>query len=86
MTHLEVVDLIDAVHRDVLDDDDLDPDAAVVRRAPLLATPVRADVVRKVNARLAGLGPIEEILADPEVSEVMINGPGPVWIERAGGR
>ncbi len=84
MIHLDVVGLVDAVHRDLLDDDDLDPDAAVVRRAPLLPTPVRADVVRKVNARLAGLGPIEEILADPEVSEVMINGPGPLWIERAG--
>lgn len=81
---MNTTDLVDAVHGDLLDHDDLDPDAAVMRRAPLLAMPIRAEVVRKVNARLAGLGPIEEILADPEVSEVMINGPGAVWIERAG--
>ncbi len=29
-------------------------------------------------------GPLEPILADPEVTEVMVNGPGRVWVERAG--
>jgi pilus assembly protein CpaF len=31
-----------------------------------------------------GLGPLEPLLADPDVTEVMVNGPGPVWIERRG--
>jgi pilus assembly protein CpaF len=30
------------------------------------------------------LGPLEPLLADPAVTEVMVNGPGPVWIERGG--
>ena len=27
---------------------------------------------------------LEEVLEDPDVSEIMINGPGNVWVERAG--
>ena len=32
----------------------------------------------------AGLGPLDPLLADLEVTEIMVNGPGPVWIERHG--
>src|SRR3954467_2429578 len=32
----------------------------------------------------AGLGPLEPLLADPSVDEVMVNGPGDVWVERRG--
>ena len=31
-----------------------------------------------------GHGPIERLLADPSVSEIMVNGPSDVWVERAG--
>jgi pilus assembly protein CpaF len=31
-----------------------------------------------------GYGPIQQFLDDPEVSEVMVNGPKNVWVERAG--
>jgi pilus assembly protein CpaF len=35
--------------------------------------------------RLAtGLGPLDPLLADPSVDEVMVNGPGEVWVERGG--
>ena len=32
----------------------------------------------------AGFGPIEPYLADDTVTEVMVNGPGKVYVERAG--
>jgi pilus assembly protein CpaF len=35
-------------------------------------------------AEILGLGPIEPLLADPTISEIMVNGPHSVWIERAG--
>ncbi len=31
-----------------------------------------------------GLGPIEDLLADPEITEIMVNGPEQVYVERAG--
>jgi len=33
-----------------------------------------------------GLGPLDRWLADPDVSEVMVNGGRDVWVERVGGR
>ncbi len=63
--------------------------ATVVRRrvrqeAPLLAEPAVEACVAAVSARLRGLGALEPVLADPAVSEVMVNGAGPVWVERHG--
>jgi pilus assembly protein CpaF len=59
--------------------------AELVRReAPLLGADDVAGAVTRVRARIAGLGVLEPLLADPCVSDVMINGPGPVWIERSG--
>jgi pilus assembly protein CpaF len=59
--------------------------AEVVRgEAPLLDMVAVEEVIDRVVARLDGLGPLEPLLADPAVSEVMVNGPGPVWVERNG--
>ena len=33
---------------------------------------------------MSGLGPLEPLLADPEVSEILVNGPGSCYVERAG--
>ncbi|MEA2001877.1 MAG: ATPase, T2SS/T4P/T4SS family, partial [Actinomycetota bacterium] len=48
--------------------------------APLL--PVTA--TQAVVDALVGLGPIESLLRDPEVSDVLVNGDGEVWVERVG--
>lgn len=80
-----IAGIVDQIHRLVLDKgESVDIGREVIRVAPLLSAAQRAVACRKVNARLAGLGPLEEILDDPEVSEIMINGPGPIWIERHG--
>ena len=34
---------------------------------------------------LFGAGPLTSLLADPEVSDVLVNGPGPVWVDRGHG-
>ncbi len=41
-------------------------------------------VQRMVQAEVAGLGPIEELLADETISEIMVNGPKLVFVERRG--
>ena len=83
-------DVAERVHRRLLADDDRSGDlsakvAAMARaEAPLLDGTTLADVVRRVTALARGLGVLDPLLADPTVSEVMVNGPGPVWVERAG--
>jgi pilus assembly protein CpaF len=78
------------VHRRVLDaapDHPLDDGAlaSLVRQeSPLLATEQVAGVVARVRARILGLGPLEPLLADPAVTDILVNGPGPVWVERRG--
>ncbi len=41
-------------------------------------------VVEKVVDSLIGMGPLEELLRDPEVTDVLVNSPADVWVERAG--
>ncbi|MFA5353851.1 MAG: ATPase, T2SS/T4P/T4SS family, partial [Thermodesulfovibrionales bacterium] len=40
--------------------------------------------VREILSEFVGLGPIEEFMQDPTVTEIMINGPSNVYIERNG--
>ena len=51
---------------------------------PLLDRHRVDEVVDRLFAELMGLGPLERFLLDDEVSDVLVNGPGPVWVERAG--
>ncbi|MCK9485504.1 MAG: CpaF family protein [Dehalococcoidia bacterium] len=51
------------------------------------ATPpgvTRRDVIDEVTNEVLGLGPIQALLDDPEVSEVMVNAPDEVYYERDG--
>ena len=43
-----------------------------------------AKVVNEVSDSVVGLGPIEFLLKDPDVTEVMVNGPDDVYVERKG--
>ena len=56
----------------------------VREEAPLLDTQATNAAVMAVMADVVGLGPLEVLLADELVTEVMVNGPGPVWVERGG--
>ena len=52
--------------------------------SPLLSSEVVDRTARSLAVELVGLGPVEELLADPEVTDVLVNGPGHVWVERSG--
>jgi pilus assembly protein CpaF len=82
--------LASAVHRSLIRaGEGTDPGRAIVVRAvreqaPIVDAPGVADTADRVIARMTGLGPLEPLLSDPAVTDVMVNGPGPVWIERDG--
>src|SRR5215208_5175975 len=44
----------------------------------------RDELRRRILLLATGLGPLEPLLADPAVDEVMVNGPGEVFVERRG--
>lgn len=43
------------------------------------------DAVRGVVDRVVGLGPVQPLFDDPEVSDVLVNGPDEVWVDRGTG-
>jgi pilus assembly protein CpaF len=57
--------------------------ALAQERAPLSAAD-KAQLIQDVSDDILGYGPIDRLLKDEEVSEVMCNGPHAVYIERAG--
>ena len=58
--------------------------ALVDREAGVLDEGARDGLAARIAERAFGLGPLEPLLADPEVEEIMVSGTRPVWIERAG--
>ncbi|MCB0978716.1 MAG: CpaF family protein [Acidimicrobiales bacterium] len=58
--------------------------AEVRRRQPLLDSGAVTRAVDRVEARLVGLGPLDDLLADDTVTDVVVNGPGVVWVDRGG--
>ena len=56
----------------------------VEREARPLGDSERAALCERVLLLATGLGPLEPLLADPTVDEVMVNGAGAVYVERGG--
>ena len=43
------------------------------------------EVLRSLQSEIVGAGPLEALLADPAVTDVLVNSPGEVWIDRGAG-
>jgi pilus assembly protein CpaF len=56
----------------------------VTREGPVMTTSQRSALIRRVIDEAVGLGVLEPLLADESVTEIMVNGPESVWIERDG--
>ena len=59
-------------------------DEALKANQTPLSVGERAQLGREVTDDVLGHGPIERLLQDPTVSEVMVNGPRRVYVERNG--
>jgi pilus assembly protein CpaF len=49
-----------------------------------LSVAERAKVAQEIADDILGHGPLEPYLRDPEVTEIMVNGPGTIYVERGG--
>nr|WP_238385091.1 CpaF family protein [Nesterenkonia muleiensis] len=56
----------------------------ISRKGPVLSTRERQAIIRQVVDEALGLGILEPLLADPSVTEIMVNGPDDIFVERAG--
>ncbi|MGN6871632.1 MAG: CpaF family protein [Solirubrobacteraceae bacterium] len=56
----------------------------VTREGPVMTTSQRSALIRRVIDEAVGLGVLEPLLADESITEIMVNGPGDVWVERDG--
>jgi pilus assembly protein CpaF len=58
--------------------------ALVDREAGVLPEARRAELAARIAERAFGLGPLEPLLGDASVDEIMVSGTAPVWVERGG--
>ena len=52
------------------------------RRTGRSATATATRITQEISDDILGYGPIEPFLRDPDVTEVMVNGPDSIWLER----
>jgi pilus assembly protein CpaF len=57
--------------------------ALAQERAPLSAAD-KAQLIQDVSDDILGYGPIDRLLKDDDITEVMVNGPNSVYVERSG--
>lgn len=56
----------------------------VDREAPELPREERSKIIKEVLEEALGLGPLEDLLADADVSEIMVNGFRKIFVEKSG--
>ena len=52
--------------------------------APSTAREERSQIIKQVLDESLGLGPLEDLLADPTVTEIMVNGADKIYVEKSG--
>lgn len=58
--------------------------AALRDSGRVLGSTALAELETSVRAEILGAGPLQPLLEDPQVTDVLVNGPRDVWVERAG--
>ena len=80
------------LHRSVVSDLGLAPGLgvderialAVERDAGFLAPELQEELARRVAGHAVAAGPLEALLRDPGIDEILVHGTSPIWVERGG--
>jgi pilus assembly protein CpaF len=59
--------------------------AAVQATGRMLGTAGSLAAVERISAELNGLGPLQELTRDPSVTDIFVNAPDAVWLDRGNG-
>lgn len=59
-------------------------DRVVAKGAPALLSRTRMSLLREVYDEVKGYGPIQPLIDDPTLTEIMVNGPHQIYVERDG--
>jgi pilus assembly protein CpaF len=73
LSEKEVQDLVNSKMRELLEEEE----------TPLSGAE-RAQIIQQVGDAILGLGPLEPFIRDAEVTEIMVNDPNTIYVERAG--
>jgi pilus assembly protein CpaF len=88
--HRQIVEMLDISKLERVKPDRLRTDVRTLAERLTKATPERLEpadrerMVEEVMHEVFGLGPLEGFVNDPEVSDILVNGPGQVYVERRG--
>jgi pilus assembly protein CpaF len=88
--HQKLLDRVDLAAMETLTEDRLKEEiATLVARllsedAVLVNDAERATLIRDIQHEMLGLGPLEPLLADPTISDILVNGHSQVYVERRG--
>ena len=88
--HREMLSLMDLRRIDSLPEDRLRSEIRALAERLLQESNLalnegeRRQVVQGIQDEMLGLGPIEPLMADPSVSDILVNGPHQVYVERHG--
>ncbi|NBX41325.1 MAG: CpaF family protein, partial [Gammaproteobacteria bacterium] len=56
----------------------------IIDEAVPLSLAQRQMIVRQIEDEVMGLGPLEPLLADPSISDILVNGSQHIYVERGG--
>lgn len=77
-------EILNPFGRTAQDEEALRDAIAVVLEDPELELDPTPALVAAVEASVVGLGPLQPLVADPEVSDILVNAPDTVFVERRG--
>ena len=88
--HQQVIERLDLAQAAVLSKEQLTArlrealDRIVQNEGLNLSPSEREDMVTSLIHEITGLGPLETILSDPDVSDILVNGPNTIYVEKQG--
>ena len=88
--HRQIVDVVDFSAAETLTEDDLRTQLRGLaehlcsRQEVNLDGANREDMVNQIMDEIYGFGPLEQLMVDPEITDVLVNGPDRVLVERGG--